>query len=561
MGAALTYLSSSAVTTVKSESAEWTSSDVTATAGSMQGWRRGMEDAHFMTHHKEKNVYLFGVFDGHGGAGVSRYCAQKVPEKIFSNPHFASGEYDIALHESFMEIDRECMEQENQDEIYRLHMEQANGVSETDMKKIEMTISAETLMDLFLGHPNDPADHPPDPFRVFLDNYSVPEVSVLEEAMSGGSVPSSPNSSRKRKRGRTQVGPTNEPDSPWGGMAAELRAEGSVTSEFVAKFKSIIATLEESYFSPTSLMELKLDMQWGAETVSDMLFTNPIEFLFSGPLVKLLRPVAGPVPWVYSIHPTELMAALNNDYRTLDTNTRCVSEDQGCTANVVLVAMDTGTVYCANSGDSRAVLIRDSSAQKFIGIPLSVDHKPSLASERRRVLYAGGRVIGKEDPRVQGDLNLSRAIGDWRHKKNPDVPLELQMISPRPDIAIRKLERVDRFIVLACDGIWERFTSASIAEYIREQSTKHALSKLCGEMCLRVVRKSDEFPGIPVGVTVGCDNMSAVLVEFGKEVREKWPEPSGEAMPAKLRFVSYGPQVPEDWHPPKRTPKNTPQRG
>lgn len=33
----------------------------------MQGWRKGMEDAHMAVLNFEGDMSLFGVFDGHGG--------------------------------------------------------------------------------------------------------------------------------------------------------------------------------------------------------------------------------------------------------------------------------------------------------------------------------------------------------------------------------------------------------------------------------------------------------------------------------------------------------------
>ena len=64
----------------------------------------------------------------------------------------------------------------------------------------------------------------------------------------------------------------------------------------------------------------------------------------------------------------------------------------GCTACVCLI--DGGKVYCANSGDSRAVLCK-----KGVAIPLSIDHKPELDSEKNRIYKADGWVT---DGRIKG---------------------------------------------------------------------------------------------------------------------------------------------------------------
>jgi protein phosphatase 1G len=89
-------------------------------------------------------------------------------------------------------------------------------------------------------------------------------------------------------------------------------------------------------------------------------------------------------------------------------------EGKGCTANVVLIA--NSSLICANAGDSRCVVAEGGRA-----IPLSIDHKPNMKKERERIYKAGSTV--NVEGRIDGNLNLSRAIGDIAHKKNPRLPL------------------------------------------------------------------------------------------------------------------------------------------
>lgn len=42
------------------------------------GWRKYMEDA-ILFHRINKEIFLFAVFDGHGGVEVSQMCAKKIP--------------------------------------------------------------------------------------------------------------------------------------------------------------------------------------------------------------------------------------------------------------------------------------------------------------------------------------------------------------------------------------------------------------------------------------------------------------------------------------------------
>lgn len=62
----------------------------------------------------------------------------------------------------------------------------------------------------------------------------------------------------------------------------------------------------------------------------------------------------------------------------------------------------------ANAGDSRAVLCRNGSA-----VPLTFDHKPDNKEEKERIEKAGSTII---EGRVDGNLNLSRSLGDLKYK-------------------------------------------------------------------------------------------------------------------------------------------------
>lgn len=79
----------------------------------------------------------------------------------------------------------------------------------------------------------------------------------------------------------------------------------------------------------------------------------------------------------------------------------------GCTANVVLITPDF--IYCANAGDSRSVSCVNGQA-----VELSRDHKPEDPIELERITKAGSSV---SYGRVNGGLNLSRALGDLEYKR------------------------------------------------------------------------------------------------------------------------------------------------
>jgi protein phosphatase/protein phosphatase 2C family protein 2/3 len=48
---------------------------------SNSGWRKYMEDA-ILFHRINKEIFLFAVFDGHGGVEVSQFCAKNIPQVL-----------------------------------------------------------------------------------------------------------------------------------------------------------------------------------------------------------------------------------------------------------------------------------------------------------------------------------------------------------------------------------------------------------------------------------------------------------------------------------------------
>lgn len=147
----------------------------------------------------------------------------------------------------------------------------------------------------------------------------------------------------------------------------------------------------------------------------------------------------------------------------------------GCTAVVALLSKRE--LYVANAGDSRCVFSR---AGKVV--EMSFDHKPEDEIEFERIRKAGGRVT--LDGRVNGGLNLSRAIGDHGYKMNKELPAEAQMISALPDIKHVTLQPEDEFMVLACDGIWNYMSNEEVIGFVKQRidAGKMTLSEICEQV-------------------------------------------------------------------------------
>ena len=88
---------------------------------SMQGWRKGMEDSHIaipeLAMVGSKEIGMYAVFDGHGGAEVAKYCQKHLPNAIRAVPQWRLQEWKNALCASFHSIDRELQTIEAQREL------------------------------------------------------------------------------------------------------------------------------------------------------------------------------------------------------------------------------------------------------------------------------------------------------------------------------------------------------------------------------------------------------------------------------------------------------------
>jgi protein phosphatase 1G len=182
----------------------------------------------------------------------------------------------------------------------------------------------------------------------------------------------------------------------------------------------------------------------------------------------------------------------------------------GCTS--VVVAATPDTLWCANAGDSRAVVCRDG-----VAIPLSFDHKPNSEIESTRITKAGGFVEATNGFfRVNGNLNLSRSIGDLKYKQSADLKPEDQIITAEPDVLKHTLDPKDEFFIVACDGVWDVLSNQEAVDFVRTriqaergQGREPQLSKICEAVFDRCIATNPrETRGI------GGDNMTCVVVEI-----------------------------------------------
>ncbi|XP_071482557.1 integrin-linked kinase-associated serine/threonine phosphatase 2C-like [Diadema antillarum] len=163
----------------------------------------------------------------------------------------------------------------------------------------------------------------------------------------------------------------------------------------------------------------------------------------------------------------------------------------GSTAVCVLVV--DNTLYIANLGDSKAILCRfNPETGRHQPLPLTKDHSPTQYEERIRIQKAGGYV---RDGRVMGIVEVSRSLGDGRFKHCG--------VSCVPDIKKCQLGASDRFLLMACDGLWKGFTEDSAIQFINEILDEEDIKQVEG-------RSQDE-----VRFETACNRLASEAIRRG----------------------------------------------
>eukprot|EP00501_MAST-03F_sp_TOSAG23-6_P002063 GSMAST32.ASY1.ANO1.2154.1 assembled CDS len=163
----------------------------------------------------------------------------------------------------------------------------------------------------------------------------------------------------------------------------------------------------------------------------------------------------------------------------------CDLVNAGCTSVVTLIR--GRDLYVANAGDSRV--------------------------ELNRIKKAGGFVT--DQGRVNGNLNLSRCIGDLKYKIDKSIPASEQIITAEPDILKFKITDEDEFIILGCDGIWDCKTNQEAVDFVRPRLQSGVpLEEVTEELLDSIICKDPSSTG-----GIGADNMTFMIIKIDKVVK------------------------------------------
>mmetsp|Transcript_2163 Transcript_2163/g.2127 ORF Transcript_2163/g.2127 Transcript_2163/m.2127 type:complete len:426 (+) Transcript_2163:18-1295(+) len=405
--------------------------DIKYAVGEIQGWRKNMEDAHISTtnlaplDHSEldgDNVSVFGVFDGHGGKEVAKFCQVYFLRELTQIPEFCERKFDLALKRCFHRMDDMI-----EDEQYDFQLQQFRKIPNPSDRKASITSNES-------DHEQNGEDGRVSPPITAGKKLPLSEAMALFQKLLN-------QQQEANKLDNVTLTPLSQTSTP---QPTPPLNESSQTNETEQDGRERKESLASSYSSAATMMCRLPDHRITA----------------------------------------------------------------GCTACVAL--KHGNELYVANAGDSRAVLCRGDGT----AYALSNDHKPNDKTELDRIIAAGGFVnhVG----RVNGNLNLSRAIGDLKYKQSKHITPPEQIITADPDVTMTTLLPTDKFIIIACDGIWDCFTNQEACNFISTRLDQGKnLSKIIEEVFEFCVSVDPRTTG-----GIGGDNMTCIIIKLNDETRK-----------------------------------------
>lgn len=160
-----------------------------------------------------------------------------------------------------------------------------------------------------------------------------------------------------------------------------------------------------------------------------------------------------------------------------------------CLLNIMYKFENEIHMNIVNLGDSRMVIVYDNGSFKQV----TIDHKPDDKIEKKRLKSMGGEIYKDSEGTYRiGDLSLSRAFGD-----EDNAPY----ISQVPDIYYKKITPNTKYIVMACDGLWDVIENNNLYKLL-ETFKKNKIKNLAAELASVALLKGS------------TDNISIIVIEL-----------------------------------------------
>ena len=200
------------------------------------------------------------------------------------------------------------------------------------------------------------------------------------------------------------------------------------------------------------------------------------------------------------------------------TNMEFDVSESGCTCCLVI---QVGIhLICANTGDSRAIVVYDQANEinnknlNYLDfVPLSIDYKPELPEEISRIILAGGVVEQMKDEYGEGigpyrvwvkgkdypGLAMSRSIGDLKGKTIGVIP--------DPGILEYDLNKSTKYIIVCSDGVWEFLNNEIVMNTGKQFYLQNNPADFCSELIAKALKEWENNESI-------VDDITAVVVFF-----------------------------------------------
>lgn len=168
----------------------------------------------------------------------------------------------------------------------------------------------------------------------------------------------------------------------------------------------------------------------------------------------------------------------------------------GSTLTMFGYNLETRQFFLVNIGDSRTLLRLENKSRQFI--VSTKDHKPGDTGERKRIEAANHFVAAQ---RVDGCLAVSRALGDFTYKNQPQLSFDKQAVTADPSVYIGTIKDKDTKVdvVLACDGVWDVFSNEQVFSVEVERKKTKSFARTLADLAF---------------ANGSSDNLSAVHVRF-----------------------------------------------
>ena len=206
-----------------------------------------------------------------------------------------------------------------------------------------------------------------------------------------------------------------------------------------------------------------------------------------------------------------------NIYLDADTQIRKEKFDVSRSGStIVLVIQLEEHIICANTGDSRAIVVFDENYEDNLVnseiYPLSYDCKPELPNERKRIYESGGVVekayysdddsddeeyipfrVWVKDKDYPG-LAMSRSIGDT-------IAKEVGVIA-NPQIIEYTIDYYSKYLLMCSDGIWEFINNEEAMKIANKYYLRNDPIGICHELSEKSIKIWEKNEGVVDDITV-----------------------------------------------------------